>query len=641
MDGETVGLIWFLMLMIPQDKNWQAYRRLQETLKLKLRRQILVAVCDDSSLCHALVSQLEMEFRCNGTSLESGFPAWVTLEVEVQDPNLVHQIDHWCDSIQLQNPEWVLSLPPSASRHPRRRKDDWVKVSPLDLSPELPRESLPGFQFFGVERLTRQPPTQQWAFLKNLDYIAQRYLDLAWEWSLLIWVPRPWLLAIQQSVPKFWHCHTGLFEFVAEPIPSDFVRVQGLSDGLEKGEGTGELVESREEPKVPLERVQKVNPRKLETVAEIEEAIATQNQVLNSLESDDLSRLDALNDLGNLYWMLSRKAGNREAALVALQQGIQTYELALDHPQVQSQPQGYARLYNNLGIAYGELARYQVPVESIKRAIAAYQQALSYRQSSLGAAEIQEGHQYASTQNNLGTAYWNLAQHEQPVDHLKQAITAYQEALKYYNPERDALSYGMIQNNLGTAYWHLSQHEHSQDYLKLSIWSYQLALQYRTLRDNPTGYAATQNNLGTTYWHLANQSDLSLEQKRDNLQHCITAYQQAIAAIQQLPSQESLALSFDRLTTHNNLGLAFYQLAMVMRQASSPTASVIETLELSLKHHIQAWQGWQNQPEMAAIALNYLLQTLRALYHEGGGEVQNHALTQVPRNLLPEILRRL
>lgn len=641
------------LLLIPmmlQDKNWQTYRDLKESLKLNIRRQLFLAVCDDPNFCQYLVNQLEMECRCNSTPLDAEMRRWVTLELEVDDPNLVHQIDRWYNAAN--HEEIQQSLPSSPSSPPRRRKDDWMKVSPLDLSPHSPREFSPGFQFFGVQRLTQKSPTQQWSFLQNLEYIAQRYLDLAWDWNLLIWIPRPWLFSIQQSVPRFWHCHTGLFEFVAEPLPATSrggISLNGLNGRVKELAGLPKQEKETPEQEQKLTAAgERVRPLavKTDTVKEVQGAIATQKETLEELEEGAIARLDLLNDLGNLYWILSRKMTNREEGLEALKQAIQTYEQALSHPEIQSQPQAYARLQNNLGIAYGELSRHENPIDSLEKAIAAYQTALCYRGQPMDRSYEQLSEQdlqhYASTLNNLGTAYWNLAQHQEPAKNLKQAISAYQESLKYYHPDRDALSYGMIQNNLGTAYWNLSQYQNAKDYLQLAIWSYQLALQYRTPESNPSGYTATQNNLGTTYWHLANQPDSPIEQRQKYLKECIKAYQKVIEVMENTPSQGSLSFTFDPVSTHNNLGVALYQFAMTAHQVGSKQKwDILEPLELSLNHHIQAWLGWQNNPQMANTALNYLLQAVRSLYNEGGIDAQNRALAQVPRTLLPEILNRL
>ncbi|HLO47087.1 MAG TPA: hypothetical protein VK211_01470, partial [Kamptonema sp.] len=168
---------------------------------------------------------------------------------------------------------------------------------------------------------------------------------------------------------------------------------------------------------------------------------------------------DVLNDLGTLYWMLSRYPSSKEnpsVALSDLEHSIALYQQALAQTDPKVQPQSYARLQKNLGATWGDLARFRDSAQSLQHSITAYQQALLHIDSD---AEAQH---YAAVQNNLGTAYWNLAQHERPVAHLESAIAAYTKALCCYSPEREPLNYAGVQNNLGTAWWNLAQHEPSE-----------------------------------------------------------------------------------------------------------------------------------------------------------------------------------
>jgi tetratricopeptide (TPR) repeat protein len=364
-------------------------------------------------------------------------------------------------------------------------------------------------------------------------------------------------------------------------------------------------------------------------------AIQAYEQVLLCLDETSPQWADILNDLGNLYWMLSRSPLSPDQALPYLQQGIQAYQLALTKVDPQAQPQTFPMIQNNLGAAYADLARYQEPAENLQRSVQAYQQALRYRKAEA------EPLRYASTQNNLGTTYWNLAQHQQPKVNLKQAIAAYSEALRYYNPKEEPLNYAMIQNNLGTAYWNLAQQEQPKDWLGLALGAYRMALKYRTLEVAPAAFAATQNNLGTAYWHMANHVKDDPEARLDYLEQAIAAYRATFIAADKLAkSPQPTLLNFDLNATHNNLGLAHYQIA------SDPHVSV-ETkdrsnhLEASLHHHLQALQGWQQKPEFSQTALSCILQTVRAFYSQFGIQGQNLALSKLPGHLLPQILPQL
>ena len=363
-------------------------------------------------------------------------------------------------------------------------------------------------------------------------------------------------------------------------------------------------------------------------------AMVAYQQVLRWASEKSPMRAEVLNDMGNLSWLLSRCSQGPEQALPHLHQSIQAYQEALTHIAPDTHPQTYPMIQNNLGAAYGDLARYQNPPENLQKSIQAYQEALHYRNAE------QDPMRYASTQNNLGTTYWNLAQHQEPIQHLKAAIAAYDSALTYYNPAQDALNYAMIQNNLGTAYWNLAQHEHSEEWLRQAIQAYNLALEYRTLESAPAAFAATQNNLGTAHWHIANYIDETPEARFESLQQAMRAYEAALQAVDYLQKVDRpTALNFDVTATQNNLGLVQYQTAT---DSEFDTAKMGEAyLSAALDHHLAALNGWQGRPELRQTALNCVIQTLQAIYAKKGLVGQNLALAKVPGQLLPEILPKL
>ncbi|MGI0489285.1 hypothetical protein ACN4EK_28055, partial [Pantanalinema rosaneae CENA516] len=378
-------------------------------------------------------------------------------------------------------------------------------------------------------------------------------------------------------------------------------------------------------------------------------AIRAYEQTLDWLDGSSSLWPDVLNDLGNLYWMLSRGAMNSPQTLTYLQQAVTTYQLALTRTNPQTRLQTYLMVQNNLGSAYGDLARLEQTAENLQHSIAAYEEVLRYRTLN------QDPARYAATQNNLGTAYWNLAQHQQPLKHLQQAIAAYQAALEYYSSDRDPLHYAMIQNNLGTAYWNLAQHIKPStpvtdangvvlspvSLLRQAIAAYQTALTYRTLKASASAHAATQNNLGTAYWNLAIAPDTSSENRQEFLKRATTAYKIALNTAQQLvASGNAAALTFDPSSTQNNLGLAYYQLAM-NRESGWDATKRSQHLELALDHHLQALQGWANQPNFYQTALGHLIQTMRTFYSEFGIQGQTLAMSRIPAQLLPEVMQRL
>ncbi|MEM9213834.1 MAG: hypothetical protein AAGD25_05760, partial [Cyanobacteria bacterium P01_F01_bin.150] len=364
-------------------------------------------------------------------------------------------------------------------------------------------------------------------------------------------------------------------------------------------------------------------------------AMQAYKQVLHGIDDSHAMWPEVLNDMGNLCWLLSRGAPSPDQGLPHLLQGIQSYRMALTKIDPKADPQTYPMVQNNLGAAYGDLARYQDPVTNLQNSINAYQEALLYRSID------REPLRYASTQNNLGTTYWNLAQHVEPTDNLKRAIASYSEALRLYRPDTDPLNYAMIQNNLGTTYWNLAQHEQSGDWLRLAIMAYETALKFRTLETNPAAFAATQNNLGTAYWHVATYVEEEAEAKLLALQNAIKAYNSALSAVETLEYQQHPApLNFDVLATHNNLGLVQYQIS-TESDIQAIEADSNGYLDQAIDHHLVALQGWQGRPELRQTALGCVIQTLQAIYNQKGLTAQNLALSKIPGHMLPEIMPKL
>jgi tetratricopeptide (TPR) repeat protein len=706
--------------------NQQVYLRLKRALLLNLRRQVLIAVCDDLPLRQRMITRLQAEFtkrttsQQHFTSTSKNRPEssslvlthWVSLILNLDEPNLITQIEQWF----AKNPGVNCSV---------------------------------GFQILGVEKLTRQPAAIQWSFLHHLRTLESHLPQL--EFSLLLWIPSPWLRCIEQSAPEFWRWRTGVFEFIGEPTPAipittenqdldknpvsqhnikvshlsqrrktRLLSVGGISSNkqlkthtpLPSNVASGAVklaaqapekvlkggVQLTIEPAVTVKKTPDLT-QTLQQIQQLQQTTASAKQLTRAyrilserlrqqmqagLTSQDQmqliieayetgwqqlessaypilnpsERVDWLNDLGTLYWMRFHQEKSAKTvtteAVSHLEQSIIFYQKALMYSNPHQQRTAYARLQKNLGAAYTDLAKIRDPVENLQQSVNAYREAIRYfgvgspKESEL---ELQNGDQanqtafsYAATQNNLGTAYWNLAQYTEPSYHLKAAISAYIQAGRYYHPEQHPRELGMIQANIGTAYWNLAQYEPEDKWLHHGIKAYENALKYRTPKTDAPACAATQNNLGIAYWHLASRHQES-EIRARFLRKAIASYEVALTLVEQLsPTQ----LNFDPLATHNNLGLAHYQLGKDQHLVISQTQRV-EHLETALHHHLQAGcqqQTLQSPPKTVEsgrhqIALSYIIKTIRAIYHESGLPGQNRALSQIPAHLLSEILRSL
>jgi tetratricopeptide (TPR) repeat protein len=183
--------------------------------------------------------------------------------------------------------------------------------------------------------------------------------------------------------------------------------------------------------------------------------------------TDEELKASVQNSLGILYQ--NHPLGDRRDNL---RKAITAYGAALEHYTPERAPLDYATSQNNLGNAYCDLAEIEDREENLRLAIAAYEAALAYRMPERAPLD------YAGTQNNLGTAYGNLAEIEDREGNLRLAIAAYEAALAYRTPERAPLDYAGTQNNLGIAYQNLAEIEDKEGNLRLAIAVYEAALEY-------------------------------------------------------------------------------------------------------------------------------------------------------------------
>lgn len=731
------------------ETNQTIYSQLKLSLSLRLRRQVFLAVCDDLALRNHLAARLQSELAYpapaengQGQGRSSGCPQLVSLKLNLRNPNPMAQIAHWLTH----------HLPPSgASALPT------IGFQILGVE-QLTRQPAPGQRRFlsHLQEIEFYLPSLESSLLLWLSRpwlrSVQQSAPAFWEWHTALFefegdptpiltsstpLPQPdrapassrqlaqTVEAVQAAAPVVPQSEATLLDILNHDLaqldheqshqtvalaatpkvveadtesrdtsspspssespppslpptspPSSPLTQTGsaldLTDLVLAAAAQDPLCDKHAAALQLLQRTEQLQEQQAPAAAlaaayhglgnlyrdRIEQgysdgqtltiAIRAYEQTLEWLDGSSSLWPDVLNDLGNLYWMLSRGATQPAPTLTYLQQAVTTYQLALTRTNPQTRLQTYLMIQNNLGSAYGDLARLEQTAENLQQSIAAYEEVLRYR------TLTEDPARYAATQNNLGTAYWNLAQHQQPLKHLQQAIAAYQEALQYYSSDRDPLHYAMIQNNLGTAYWNLAQHLKPSvngkegngelspvSLLRQAIAAYQTALTYRTLKAVAAAHAATQNNLGTAYWHLAIAPETSSENRQEFLKRATTAYKIALNTAQQLlASGKSAALTFDPASTQNNLGLAYYQLA-VNRDSGWDVTKRSQHLELALNHHLLALQGWAHQPNFYQTALGHVIQTVRTFYSEFGIQGQTLAMSRIPAQLLSEVMQRL
>jgi tetratricopeptide (TPR) repeat protein len=433
----------------------------------------------------------------------------------------------------------------------------------------------------------------------NLDTVLPRPLD----------VPIPAELVDDAELMRLWEYTATIMAQQAGPLT--------LSRAFL---GLGQISRDRIAPDHPQEPI-------------LNFAIAAYHRAIDGMLAGEPDWCDALNDLAGLYWLQSQIADHPDAKADWLQRAIQRYQEAIAGAQPSATPETLVRLYSNLGTALSMLASWVDPVPVLSQSLKAYHQALQYTPVDQNPAE------YANLQNIIGAVHWRLAQLDRPHHHLHCAINSYSEALRYHSPHEKPMKYAMLQNNLGIAYWSLAQHERPAALLQQAVYAYQSALAYRTQASDPAGCAATHNNLGTALWDLAQQQHQP-EQRLASLQQAIVAYEAALnaaeVALHQTPPP---TLGFDIWATFHSAGVVHDHIAQALSVDQLNHRQ--RHLQQALGHYLLAFQGWHQQPQQLEVLVTALVHNVHLHFEILGIAGQQTALSQVPGELLPEVLQRL
>lgn len=643
--------------------NQRTYAGLKTALQLNLRRQLLIAVCDDTALQQQLVSQLQADVSPPGTDpVEDARPAQLAiLEFDPEHPDLIVQIVQWLKTVGTPTPH---------------------------------------LQVVGLEQMTQQPLRSQHHFLRSLENIKSLLPHL--DSSLVLWVSWPWYRTLQQSTPEFWQWRSGVFAFVGEPVQVDSAPIaapvgkelygetaddgtaerradvwQILGEDLAQSsrpdpvaqtaaetptQGDREPVEA--DPTIPAASstavpvaAAPISPEMLaqlqaqgESPAEIAQAyLAVGNHYRDRIEAGDMTKTllaDAItafeealkwlpatdipqgpsfNDLATLYWLRAQVQAEPTQLTADVERSLELYQLGIERTDAVADPDTVSRLHSNLGAVHSALANYGDPIPHLRAAVEAYRQAMPHCSPQATPED------YATVCNSLGAAYWKLGHYEEPQTHIQQAIEAYREALKLHTPAQSPLDYAAVQNNLGIAYWSLSRHQRPIALLNQAIVAYREALKYRTPTSDAAACASTYNNLGTAYWELANHPEAPADPEDGCRRNAIIAYEAALQAAAMGPH------SLDLGSIRHCVGSIYDQWA---KTATDPAESAMY-LERSLDHYLSALGSLNKTATAYDPIFRALVANVATHYELLGLDGQQLALAKIPPALLPEVMRQL
>ncbi|WOD41718.1 tetratricopeptide repeat protein [Nodosilinea sp. E11] len=560
--------------------NQEAYQELRLALQLNLRRQLLIAVCDDVALQEQLAQRLAANF--------SPLPDTVPLAPEVRSRQLT-----------------LVTLRLGGDRPDLVREVLlWLKQQ-RGLQGSLP--TAPVFQIVGVDQLTRQSPTVQNRFLASLIRVDELLTQL--DCRLVVWVPRPWLGKIRQSVPGFWRSRSGLFEFVGDPIPQT-ATLAATQPKAAQPEATSPsppstaanlwqvLQDDLSTRELPAS-LESLSPAEVPTAEPLPEQTGVARPPLTLPPLSGRSPTvapDQATQSGSLSYtvldhgafssvVMPPVAATAAETLAALQQAQPA--LAQPEPACSAMPDGprarpgggglqlppdlaqdaeLANLWRyiqglidqqagplTLSRAYltlGQLGRDRLAVDAPAATVLDFATAL-YDQAIGGLPEGSPD--WCDALNDLASLYWLQGQQDNAADPaawLRRSVSTYEKALRGGQGTIPADTLGRIYGNLGTVYGLLANLEEPALCLEQAAEAYGHALEHNPAARSPTDYANLQNSLGAIHWRLAQH-----QQPQHHLAAAITAYGEALAhrSAQEAPLEYAMI--------QNNLGIAYWSLA--------------------------------------------------------------------------------
>jgi tetratricopeptide (TPR) repeat protein len=227
----------------------------------------------------------------------------------------------------------------------------------------------------------------------------------------------------------------------------------------------------------------------------------------------DDKRIDYLKkEAGALY-----QQGDEFGDSSVLRSAIERYNRLLELQPRERVPLEWATTQNDLGSALWTLGVRENGSARLEQAVAAFREALKERTRDRAPL------QWAATQNNLGNALAAIGVRETGNERLEQAVAAYRDALQVDTRERMPLDWAMTQTNLGISLWTLGVRENSTPRLEEAVAAYRDALKESTRERVPLQWAATEIGLGNALVTLGER-----ESSNARLEEAVTAFRDAL-----------------------------------------------------------------------------------------------------------------
>jgi hypothetical protein len=139
---------------------------------------------------------------------------------------------------------------------------------------------------------------------------------------------------------------------------------------------------------------------------------------------------------------------------------------------------------------------------------------------------------------------------------------------------------------------------------------------------------------------VAQQYSRNPERRMACLSQSAVAYENALYAAEvALREAPDTPLGFDVWATFHSAGVVHDQLAQGLSVDQQNQRK--NHLQQALQHYLMAYQGWQNNPQQLDVLVAALVYNIRLSFDILGLAGQQAVLSQVPGELLPQILGQL
>jgi tetratricopeptide (TPR) repeat protein len=316
------------------------------------------------------------------------------------------------------------------------------------------------------------------------------------------------------------------------------------------------------------------------------------------------------------YSIAEQTIGEQRGDSDSLRRAVAAYRQALKVYTRERVPLDWAGTQNNLGNALASLNKHESGTESLEDAVVAFREALKER------TREKVPLAWATTQNNLGTALSSLGERERGTEQLEAAIAAFREALKECTRARVPLQWAGTQSNIGNALMALGERKSGTEQLETAVAVYRESLKEWTREKVPLLWASAQNNLGTALKALGRREDGT-----ERLEAAVKAFRKALKE----RTRDKVPLQWAK--TQNNLGNAL--------TALGERESGRESLEAAVADYREALKEYTRErvPIQWAATQNNLGIALKALGERESGTERLEAAVAAYREALKELTR--